>query len=142
MAGFRIQYVPQTSEDLKTKTRRDITASESDSTITSANVLEGAYYRSVGSGVKAQDTLRITDVDAFASECGLEIGDSINLRIFVDNAGTWGLVPPSPRDLAGISYFGDVPASTDTSIQVDLEFFYPKTGKLVVSITNRTEIRL
>ena len=142
MAGFRIQYVPQTTEDLKTKTKRDLTSSQSDSTITSANVLEGAYYRTVESVARAQDTLRITDVDAFASECGLEIGDSINLRIFVDNAGTWGLVPPSPRDLSGISYFGDVPPSTDTSIQVDLDFFYPKTGRLIVSITNRTEIRL
>lgn len=142
MAGFRIQYVPQASEDLKTKTRRDLTSSQSDSTITSANVLEGAYYRIVGSGAKAKDTLRITDVDVFASECGLEIGDSINLRIFVDNAGSWGLVLPSSRDLAGISYFGDVPPSTDTSIVVDLDFFYPKTGRLVVSITNRAELKI
>jgi hypothetical protein len=142
MAGFRIQYVPPAAENLKTKTRRDITASQSDSTITSANVVAGAYYRTVESGAKGQDTLRITDVDAFASECGLEIGDSIGMRIFVDNAGTWGLIPPSPRDLAGISYFGDVPASTDKSIAIDLDFFYPKTGRLIVSITNRTEIRI
>jgi hypothetical protein len=75
-------------------------------------------------------------------ECGLEIGDSISFKIYVDNAGTWGLVLPSPRNLAGISYFGDVPPSTDTSIQVDLEFFYPKIGKLVVSITNKSELKI
>jgi hypothetical protein len=41
MSGFKITYAPQVVESLKTKTKRDITASESDSTITSANVLEG-----------------------------------------------------------------------------------------------------
>ena len=142
MSGFKITYAPPVVESLKTKTKRDITASQSDSTITSANVLEGAYYRTVGSGAKAKDTLVITNVDTFASECGLEIGDSISFKIYVENAGTWGLVLPSPRNLAGISYFGDVPPTTDTSIQVDLEFFYPRIGKLVVSITNKSELKI
>ena len=148
MSGFKITYAPPVVESLKTKTKRDITASESDSTITSANVLEGAYYRTVESGAKAKDTLVITNVNTFASECGLEIGDSISFKIYVDNAGTWGLVLPSPRDLAGISYFGDVPPlrngilTTVASIQVDLEFFYPRIGKLVVSITNKSELKI
>jgi hypothetical protein len=142
MSGFKITYAPPVVESLKTKTKRDITASQSDSTITSANVLEGAYYRTVESGAKAKDILVITNVDTFASECGLEIGDSISFKIYVENAGTWGLVLPSPRNLAGISYFGDVPPTTDTSIQVDLEFFYPKIGKLVVSITNKSELKI
>jgi len=97
MSGFKITYAPPVVERLKTKTKRDLSASLSDSNITSANVLEGAYYRTVESGQKAQDTFRITDVNTFASECGLEIGDSISFKIYVDNAGTWRLILPSPR---------------------------------------------
>jgi hypothetical protein len=66
MSGFKITYAPQVVESLKTKTKRDITASQSDSTITSANVLEGAYYRTVESGAKAKEILVITNVDTFA----------------------------------------------------------------------------
>ena len=142
MSGFKITYAPPVVESLKTKTKRDISVSISDSNITSANVLEGAYYRTVESEQKGQDTFLITDVDRFASDCGLEIGDSISFKIYVDNAGTWGLVLPSPKNLAGISYFGDVPPSTVTSIQVDLEFFYPKIGKLVVTISNKSELKI
>jgi len=142
MSGFKITYAPPAVERLRTKTRRDITVSTSDSNITSANVLEGAYYRTVESEEKAHNAFLITDVDIFASECGLEIGDSISLKIYVENAGTWRLVLPSPRDLAGISYVGNVPPSTNRDSQVDLEFFYPKIGILVVSITNKFELKI
>ena len=143
MAGFRILYAPaEASSVTGTKQRTTLNVKEGDYVITAADIVDGAYYRLVESGARANDRIVITDIDEFATALGLEVGELISLNMYIQNAGSYTLLLPSTKTLPGISYYGDIPAELPSSAFIKLNFLYVKLGMLVVGIDIKRELKL
>ena len=143
MAGFRILYAPvEASPATGTKQKTTLNVKQQDYTITAADIVDGAYYRQVASGDRANDRLVITDIDAFATALGLKVGELISLNMYIQNAGTYTLSLPTSKALSGIRFYGDIPTDLPSSAFIKLNFLYAEVGMLVVGIDIKRELKI
>lgn len=125
-----------------TRVSRTISANDSASaySFTTADIINGSYYRIIPNRAEIVDSLVISDVNAFAAGCGISIGETISIKMLLQNLG--GQYTISPSFVQGVGLFGDrLPTLQETTAVLDLTFFYVKNGFLAI-IVNNQEIRI
>jgi hypothetical protein len=125
-----------------TKISRTISTNDSKSaySFTTADIINGSYCRIIPNKSKIVDALVISNVNVFAAGCGMAIGETISIKMLLQNEG--GQYTISPSFVQGVGLFGDsLPIIQETSAILDLTFFYVKNGFLAI-IVNNQEIRI
>lgn len=141
--GFGVGFsAPPGVSRTTTKISRAISTNDSTSayTFTAADIINGAYYRIIPSRSEIVDSLTISNVNNFAAECGLAIGETISIKMILQNER--GRYSISPSLVQGIALFGDrLPTLQEVPAVLELTFFYINNGFLAITVKNQ-EIRV
>lgn len=108
-----------------------------DATFTTRDISKGAINRIVSG--QRRDIISFNDVDKFAEELGISIGDDFDFRLYVDNPnrGEYSLVIPDSRTVSGVEIFGDIrglSAFAGEKCIHEINFFYVTRGKLAITV--------
>jgi len=139
--GFSAPPSTSGASSTTTKVSRTISTYDRESAYSfkAADIINGAFHRIIPPQTKIVDSLTISDVDKFAASCGISVGETISIKMLLQNEGGQYTISPSfPR---GVSLFGDsLPSIQDTSSVLDLTFFYVENAFLAINVNNQ-EIR-